>query len=317
MDHGRRRFLHAGAMGTLWLGLGACSKGRRDRLCTIPEDRQLPPPPIGEELRLTAFGDWGSGDDNQARVACGIERAAAAMGGVHAGLLLGDNFYPEGVTGVDDPKWQSHFEEVYATRHLGRIPWWAVLGNHDWRGDAEAQIAYTARSGGRWNMPDHFYETSFGPAEDPLLTVLALDTDDRYPRWNEQQAWFTERIRALYAESRPVVVVGHHTIVSYARHGATDHLVERIKPLLEETRGIYLCGHDHCLQLNHEHGAAYAVLGGGGANIRSVEDGAGQEFAASSHGFGLLRVTRQLFTLEFRDEAGDLLHSWRRPLRGG
>lgn len=33
-------------------------------------------------------------------------------------LLLGDNFYNNGVTGVDDPQWQTTFQEVFKASSL-------------------------------------------------------------------------------------------------------------------------------------------------------------------------------------------------------
>ena len=43
-------------------------------------------------------------------------------------VLLGDNFYEDGVASVDDPQWQTKFEDPYANIDL---PFYAVLGNHD------------------------------------------------------------------------------------------------------------------------------------------------------------------------------------------
>ncbi|MBL9107498.1 MAG: metallophosphoesterase [Myxococcales bacterium] len=47
------------------------------------------------------------------------------------GILLGDNFYVSGVSGVsgvDDPQWQDKFELPYSDL---TFPIYAVLGNHD------------------------------------------------------------------------------------------------------------------------------------------------------------------------------------------
>lgn len=48
-----------------------------------------------------------------------------------------DNFYisyvgdHEGVTSVDDPKWNRIWKGVYKGR-LAEIPWYTIAGNHDW-----------------------------------------------------------------------------------------------------------------------------------------------------------------------------------------
>src|SRR5438045_632011 len=49
-------------------------------------------------------------------------------------LLVGDNFYPCGVSGVSDPQW-SKITEHFGPAHL---PIYPVLGNHDY-GDPQAR----------------------------------------------------------------------------------------------------------------------------------------------------------------------------------
>jgi hypothetical protein len=46
----------------------------------------------------------------------------------------GDNFYhPDGVLGVDDPVWHTHWANIYQTKdHLKYLTWYGVLGNHDY-----------------------------------------------------------------------------------------------------------------------------------------------------------------------------------------
>ena len=41
----------------------------------------------------------------------------------------GDNFYPTGVTGVNDPVWESEWGRVYRGLPEG-LPWYSVYGNH-------------------------------------------------------------------------------------------------------------------------------------------------------------------------------------------
>ncbi len=57
-------------------------------------------------------------------------------------VAVGDNFYEDGVASVTDPHWQNSFEKVYTAPSL-QVPWWAVLGNHDYHGNCDAQIEYT------------------------------------------------------------------------------------------------------------------------------------------------------------------------------
>jgi hypothetical protein len=46
----------------------------------------------------------------------------------------GDNFYnPDGVTGVNDPVWQTHWVQIYKILpNLRDLPWYGTMGNHDY-----------------------------------------------------------------------------------------------------------------------------------------------------------------------------------------
>jgi len=75
-------------------------------------------------IRALAFGDFGEGNEPQ-------RRTAAAMVAYHGGhpfdfgITLGDNFYPSGISSLDDPRWKSQFEDLYGP--MG-IKFYATLG---------------------------------------------------------------------------------------------------------------------------------------------------------------------------------------------
>jgi len=83
-------------------------------------------------------------------------------------VSVGDNFYRttvpsedhSGVVNQTDPSWFNKYYNVY-TGKGNQIPWYLVLGNHDYgkyttgqRTVAKAQIDHT-KIDTRWNMPDH------------------------------------------------------------------------------------------------------------------------------------------------------------------
>src|SRR5262245_47537914 len=77
-------------------------------------------------VRFLAVGDTGSlpMPGRQAEVAALMARVAAARP-VDCVLLLGDNFYFSGVTSVDDPRWETTFENAYSQPSL-RVPFLAT-----------------------------------------------------------------------------------------------------------------------------------------------------------------------------------------------
>lgn len=64
-----------------------------------------------------------------------------------------------------------------------QVPWYIVAGNHDWKGNVTAQIAYSARSP-RWRFPSLWYSfnrTFVDEAENRAVTVefVMIDTGAR------------------------------------------------------------------------------------------------------------------------------------------
>lgn len=65
-------------------------------------------------------------------------------------ISTGDNFYTNGLTGVDDKNFEESFSDIYTAKSLQK-QWYSVLGNHDYRGDALAQLSPVLRSiDSRW-----------------------------------------------------------------------------------------------------------------------------------------------------------------------
>ena len=58
-------------------------------------------------------------------------------------VSTGDNFYPNGVRSTRDYNWIASFENIYTAQSL-QTDWFVVLGNHDYRGDPQAEIDYSA-----------------------------------------------------------------------------------------------------------------------------------------------------------------------------
>ncbi|CAA0831789.1 Purple acid phosphatase 3 [Striga hermonthica] len=79
------------------------------------------------------------------------------MGDVGAKLSIdfvvstGDNFYSDGLNGVNDTAFAESFSKIYTARSLQK-PWYAILGNHDYHGNTEAQLSpLLKKRDRRWN----------------------------------------------------------------------------------------------------------------------------------------------------------------------
>lgn len=245
--------------------------------------------------------------------------AAAEIGGRFV-ISVGDNFYPAGVQSAFDSHWKESFEDVYAAASL-QTPWYAALGNHDYRGRPSAQLDY-ARSSSRWRMPHRHYRVGevSGVAD---LDLFVLDTTPLTGDYSEtltrlsrgrihvpdpepQLAWFEAELAK--SRARWKVVVGHHPIHSGGRHGGSPKLAETVEPLLARYGvQLYICGHDHVLQ-HVQAGSTHHICTGAGSSAGAVEDVKGSIFARGEPGFAVFKVGEQAIDLEFRSADGTTLH---------
>ena len=120
-------------------------------------------------------------------------------------LLLCDNFYGPFKDGLKCPRWKEQFTDIYPEKDFP-FPFHAILGNHDYDDEPvtklEAELAYhDANPGTRWNMPAKWYRLEMGPAEKPLITVLALDSNFKNSKVSltpeeraAQLAWFKSEL---------------------------------------------------------------------------------------------------------------------------
>ncbi|MBK9974793.1 MAG: metallophosphoesterase [Planctomycetes bacterium] len=306
MHSSRRRFLQAAAA---FAALSAAGCGRNHLPAYAPASSHVAPPAISGSLRLLVLGDWGSGQIEQWQVAQGMETLAASLKGFHAGLMLGDNFYPGGVSSIDDPLWSQYFEQVYDTPHLGQLHWHALLGNHDHAGSVRAQFEYT-RKNPRWHMPWFFWSHTFHSASGPLVKVVAIDTNRKFGQWAAQMHFLDRELEC--SPDLPVVVCGHHPIYTCGKLGALPRVKYELRDKLVRA-GVkaYISGHEHNQQLIVRDGLTQLVQGGGGKVLTPLvwkQQAKGVVFGAEEYGFSVLYADAQGLRFDWRDRTGKLLH---------
>lgn len=259
-------------------------------------------------LHFLVVGDWGQASDQQRQVASAMAGVADRVG-TRFVISTGDNFYPRGVGSVSDPQFRDSFEEIYSAPSL-QTPWYAVLGNHDYEGSPNAEVAYSQRST-RWRMPARYWAENMAVGGE-TASFYFLDTTPISRLGNaaahvpllgtagearEQLQWFEERLAA--DRSAWKIVVGHHPILSSGNHGESPALVERVKPLLERYGvQIYLNGHDHDLEHLIDNGVNY-VCSGSGALSRQIEAVTQSRFAYANIGFASCELNAEALALRF------------------
>lgn len=283
-----------------------------------------PVSPVKDALHFLVIGDWGRhGEDGQNETAGRLAAAARKVDPAFV-ISVGDNFYPNGVASIDDPAWQASFEDVY-TDHALHTDWYVVLGNHDYRGNPQAQIDYSQRSR-RWHMPARYFTKTFEAGEDSGIKAqfFFIDTSPFIEDYQQQPDKYAvedqdvaRQLRWLESElqkstARWKIVVGHHPVYTVGKRkkevggGIQKELERTLVPLLEKYRvQAYLAGHEHDLQVIRRKGGTVTYLvSGAGSEVRPLgvpDPDDGRLFAAATAGFMAFALTADALKVEVVD----------------
>lgn len=242
-------------------------------------------------------------------------------------IAAGDVHHFEGVRSVNDPLWMTNYELIYNHPEL-MIPWYAILGNHEYRGNPQAVIDYTNISG-RWNMPARYY--TFVLENDGItIRMVMVDTaplidkyrkdSQKYPDAckqdiNQQLNWIDSVLTS--AKEDWVIVVGHHPI--FAETGKDDSerldLQKRLDNVLRKHANVdmYLCGHIHNFQyIRPKDSKIDYVVNTSGSLSRKVKPIEGTQFCSDESGFSLITADKKELKLHMINKTGKVIYTVKR-----
>ena len=170
-------------------------------------------------------------------------------------------------------------------------------------------------------MPGYWYSFTSQIDDSSTIAFFCLDTNPlAYLSGSEAAApsdTGAERRQLRWLDSslsvssaRWKVVVGHHTIYSNGSHGENDVLRDLLLPILTRSRAdLYLCGHDHHLEMLKPVSGVHFVISGAGGKRRDVTWRENTMFAATNNGSNFFRVSAKEIALEFLDRTGHVIYA--------
>jgi tartrate-resistant acid phosphatase type 5 len=279
-------------------------------------------------LNFIAMGDWGrNGADHQKQVAAQMGITAADLKAQFV-ISTGDNFYPSGVISEHDPLFKYSFEDIYTAFSL-QWDWYPVLGNHDYKSNPDAQVAYSKISR-RWKMPARYYAKKFPINEDQSQQVLIvfMDTNPLISEFYSnseygpnvkgqdttlQKKWLNKVLSDPSPDIKWKIVVGHHPMFtggSRTNTYDTKAIRNSLKPILDKYGvDVYLSGHEHSLQYIKPSGKTHYFISGAASEktpVRLIED---MEMAASAYGFMTFSISKNELQMQTISDEGEIIYS--------
>lgn len=248
----------------------------------------------GQLFAFLTIGDWGGANlsdfhtADEYSVSAGLGLTAAEYGAQFI-VNVGDNHYYAGVSSTSDPAWKTNYEDVFTNPSL-YVPWYSILGNHDYGMNPQAQVDYVSPTNDRWQMPARYYTrripigtNSAGRAQ--YTTFIYLDTSPCIAKYRSddpsgytppiskapdfhanimtqdcgaQYSWLKATLNEIDSYDW-LIVVGHHPLEEVD--------VQDFLSLLQASNmRLYLTGHIHLMRV-------YTI--GGNSKQQYIVSGAG------------------------------------------
>ncbi|XP_052882217.1 purple acid phosphatase 3-like [Gossypium arboreum] len=237
-------------------------------------------------------------------------------------ISTGDNFYDDGLRGVKDPAFHQSFSDIYTAPSLQK-QWYIVLGNHDYRGNVEAQLSPMLRKmDTRWLCLRSFIliagpqmvEIFFVDAT-PFVSNYFIDPKDHVYDWkgisprlhyiNNLLLEFESGLRESTAKWK--IVVGQHTIKSAGHHGNTHELAIHLLPILQAYHvDLYISNTDSSIQFLTSGGGSKAWRG----DVNNRWNPQKMKFYYDGQGFMSVEMTETDVDIKFYDVFGYAIYKW-------
>ena len=282
------------------------------------------PAAASSQINFLVLNDSGRNGYYEQKPIAEIMGRLAEEDDIEAVLALGDVHHFMGVASTSDPLWMTNYELIYSHPEL-QIPWYPILGNHEYRGNTQAVLDYSKVSR-RWMMSRRYYSKVF---EDdgvsvrivfidtvPLIDKYRKDPED-YPSASDQNMerqlrWLDKELAS--ASEQWVVVVGHHPVFAHTSKDESERtdLQQRLLPILNRHKvDMYICGHIHNFQHIRQEGSEIDFIVNSAASLSrpKVSKIEGTVFVSGEAGFSVLRCEKESLRLDMINGEGKQIYS--------
>lgn len=237
----------------------------------------------------------------------------------------GDVHHFEGVRSVNDPLWMTNYELIYAHPEL-MLPWYPILGNHEYRGNTQAVLDYAGISR-RWCMPARYYTKTLEENNTrvklvfidttPLIDKYRKDTDTYPDAVKQDMAAQLQWLDRTLTEAREdwVIVIGHHPIFADTPKADSERadMQRRVDTVLRRHSNVamYLCGHIHNFQHIRMPGSSidYVVNSAASLSRSKVKAVEGTRFCSPEAGFSLVSADKNTLSLRMINKEGKAIYT--------
>lgn len=240
---------------------------------------------------------------------------------------VGDTHHFMGVASVEDPLWSTNYELIYTHPEL-MIDWFAVCGNHEYRGNTQAMIDYSDVSR-RWEMRSRYYAKELKVSKNERALLLFIDTTpmiDKYRNdstdypdahkesYEAQLAWIDAELKGSDAQWK--IVLGHHPVYAHTSKNESERtdLQVRLQPILDNHQvDLYVCGHIHNFQhIRMPNSNVDYVVNSSGSLSRKVEEVDGTLYCSELAGFSVVSMLDQQLIFTMLDGDGNSIYQFSR-----
>ena len=245
---------------------------------------------------------------------------SSQIGKQDAVVVLGDNFYPSGLSSMHDMQIEN-FNQAFEPLIKKEIPIYSILGNHDYLQNPSIQINSKKL---KWVMKDYYYEKKF-----TNVNVLFVDTCQlSESEWintqkiervhnqtyhllvKKQMEWLENKLQMDPTKLK--IVIGHYPILTNGYyHGQVNELKEKLDPLFQKyDMNVFISGHEHNVQYIKENRFHQIVVGSSSEN-RHYEEYCVPEndlIDNTDSFFGKMGFSNNSITMEYINQHNKTIH---------